>query len=102
MLSKEQLQEIETTLQEIKVLIKELHQENNQLKYFCGQQRLTLEKAKETLKDISNSPMWVETVPKDGIDKCPEQVILNANIGLIKMKKVNEILEEIEKLGVGE
>ena len=65
-------------------------------------QQKALEKAKEALKDISNSPMWVETVPKDGIDKCPEQVILNANIGLIKMKKVNEILEEIEKLGVGE
>lgn len=59
-----------------------------------------IELADELLNDINDCPTFVDqaTVPKNGVEVNPQQVVLNMSISLIKYRAIEQTLSEIRKL----
>jgi hypothetical protein len=53
----------------------------------------------ELLEELINCPhsLDIATIPKDGIDKNPKQVVLQYSIGFIRIQKAKELINKIKK-----
>lgn len=60
-----------------------------------------LEAVMRNARKILESPMWPDqaTVPMGGVEACPEQVVLNASIGLIKIRNLEDAIHALDALG---
>ena len=50
---------------------------------------------KACLVEILSCPMWIDpaTVPSAGIDAAPEQVVLNASFGYLRLKRAQKAIK---------
>ena len=53
-----------------------------------------IKELEEIIKDFLDCPRWIDdaTVPKGGIEVAPEQVVFNASIGLLRIRRARKAL----------
>jgi hypothetical protein len=57
-----------------------------------------IDQLKEILQEIIDCPAWIDpaTIPKNGIEANPSQVVYSYSIGYTRIQKAKQLLEEIK------